>query len=80
MGHKRRKPKRLAEKVLQIRSHFGVSQAKLVKRLGVDMPYNNVSKFELGKNEPDLIVLLAYARLIKNPMENFADDQLELDL
>ena len=80
MGYARRRPERLAEKLLQIRKHLGVSQAELVRRLGIETPYNNVSKWELNKNEPDMPTLLAYARLVGVPMEQFADDDLELDL
>jgi len=80
MGHARRRPKRLAEKLLQIRQHLGVSQSELVRRLGVDMDYSTVSKFELDKNEPDLIVLLAHARLAEVSLAQIADDQLDLML
>ena len=51
-----------------------------MKRLGVDIPYNNISKYELDKNEPDLIVLLAYARLVNGRLEQIVDDQLDLEL
>jgi transcriptional regulator with XRE-family HTH domain len=80
MGYARNRPKRLSEKLLQIREHFGDSQAQLVRRLGLNIPYNNISKFEHGKNEPDLIVLLAYARLINASMEDLVDDQVDLNL
>ena len=80
MGYARRRPKRLAEKLKQIREHFGVSQPELVRRLGVDIHYSNVSKFELDKNEPDLIVLLAYARFAGVSLTQIADDKLDLML
>jgi transcriptional regulator with XRE-family HTH domain len=63
MGHARRRPKRLAEKLLQIRKALGVSQREMVERLGMNIPSSNISKYELDKNEPPLKVLLAYARL-----------------
>jgi len=80
MGHARRRPKRLAEKLKKIRQHFGLSQSDLVRRLGVDIHYTNVSKFESNKNEPDLMTLLAYARFAGVSLTQLADDQLDLML
>lgn len=80
MGHARKRPKRLAEKLLQIRKHLGVSQTELVRRLGVDVTANSISKFENDHNEPEIIILLAYSRLVKVPLEQIVDDQLELNL
>jgi hypothetical protein len=40
--------------------------------------YSAVSNFELGTREPDLIIVLKYARLAKVPMENLVDDKLKL--
>jgi len=80
MGSGRARPKRLAEKLKQIRTHLGLSQRQFVKALGLKIPYTNISKFELNKNEPNLIVLLAYARLAKVEVEQIVDDEIELDL
>ena len=80
MGHARRRPKRLAEKLLQIRNSLGLSQAELHKRLGVeeDIPYTRISDYELGKNEPSLIVLLEYARVAGVHLEEIVHDLMEL--
>lgn len=80
MGHARRRPKRLAEKLLQIRNILGLSQAELHKRLGVeeDIPYTRISDYELGKNEPSLIVLLEYARVAGVHLEEIVHDLMEL--
>jgi transcriptional regulator with XRE-family HTH domain len=80
MGYSRRKVKRLPEKLKAIRAHLGLSQSKLLKLLGEDLSSNYISKFELGKNEPDLEVLLAYARIAGVPLDQLADDKLDLDL
>jgi transcriptional regulator with XRE-family HTH domain len=80
MGHARRRPKRLAEKLLQIRKHYGLSQSGLVKALGLSIHYNFISKFELDKNEPEVSVLLAYCRYANIPLEQLVDDDLDLDL
>jgi transcriptional regulator with XRE-family HTH domain len=80
MGHARRRPQRLAEKLRQIRTTFGLSQAELHKRLGVeeDIPYTRISDYELDKNEPSLIVLLEYARIAGVHLEEIVDDRIEL--
>ena len=82
MGYARPRPKRLAEKLLQVRQWLSVSQSELVRRLGVQkqIPYHHISKYELNKNEPPLGILLAYARLTEIPVENFIDDRLDLPL
>jgi hypothetical protein len=40
--------------------------------------YSAVSNYELGTREPDLIVVLRYARLADVPMEMLVDDKLNL--
>jgi len=81
MGKKpRQKPKRLAEKLSRIRAELGVSQSELLKRLGVEdeIDYTAISKYELGRNEPTLIILLRYARLAGVHVETLIDDALDL--
>jgi transcriptional regulator with XRE-family HTH domain len=80
MGSARPKPRRLAEKLLAIRNAFGLSQADMLKRLGIEdlIEYHTISKYELGKNEPPLETLLRYARLAGVNMEVLADDELDL--
>jgi transcriptional regulator with XRE-family HTH domain len=78
MGHARRRPKRLAEKLLQIRTALGLSQSEMAKRLGVKMPCRSISNYERGKSEPPIRVLLAYSRIGNVPLENIVDDHLDL--
>lgn len=82
MGHARRRPERLAEKLLQIRNTLGLSQAELYNRLGVepDKSYTRISDYELDKNEPSLLVLLEYARVAGVHLEEIVDDRLDLPL
>ncbi len=68
MGSPRPRPKHLAANLLKIRRDLGISQAAMVKRLGVNIPYTNLSKYELDKNEPPLVVLLAYSRVSGIPV------------
>lgn len=77
---KRIKPKRLSEKLLQIRLKLGLSQSEMVDRLGYSDSFerNYISAFELGTREPPLPVLLAYARLVNVSTDILIDDELEL--
>lgn len=80
MGHARRRPARLAEKLLQIRTALDVSQTEMHRRLGVgdEIPYTRISDYELDKSEPTLTVLLQYARAAGVPTEVLIDDDLDL--
>jgi transcriptional regulator with XRE-family HTH domain len=59
-----------------------MSQGEMVKRLGVQdlIDHTTISKYELDKNEPPLVILLAYTRLAGIPIEQIIDDELELTI
>jgi transcriptional regulator with XRE-family HTH domain len=81
MGASRVRPKRLGEKLLQIRTALELSQTGIVSRLDYqESPLYpaQISNFEQGKREPPLQLLLAYARLANIPLEILADDKLDL--
>lgn len=80
MGNVRRRPKRLAEKLLEIRNALGLSQQEMLRRLGFEnqIDYTTISKYELDKNEPPLDILLQYARAACVHMEDIVDDELDL--
>lgn len=78
MGHGRRKPKRLARKVLAIRKKLNLSQTEMAGLLQLKISYTAVSGFELGTREPDLLVLLQYARLAGVSTDVLIDDKLNL--
>lgn len=80
MGSARPRPARLAEKLLQIRNGLGLSQTQMLRRLGVEdlIEYHNISKYELGKNEPPLSILLQYARTANVYVEALVDDDVDL--
>ena len=78
MGHARPRPKHLAAKLLRIRKALGISQVQLAKRLNAGIPYNDISKYEHDKNEPPLMVLLAYSRVSGIPLPSIIDDDMDL--
>ena len=81
MGSRARpKPKRLAEKLLQIRLTLDLSQDGMLMRLGLDESHfrSAVSGYELGTREPPLPLLLKYARLAGVCLDVLVDDKLDL--
>lgn len=79
MGRSRRnRPKQLGRKLLEIRQGLGMSQTEMAKALGLKVHYSAVSNYELGTREPDLLIVLSYARLAGMSMEILVDDKLKL--
>ena len=76
----RPKPERLAEKLRAIRLALGLSQPEMHRRLELEeeVEYTNISKYELGRNEPPLSTLLRYSRVAGVHLEDIVDDELEL--
>jgi transcriptional regulator with XRE-family HTH domain len=80
MGNARPKPKRLAEKLRQIRLSLGLSQADIHRHLGVEDLISNthISRYESGLREPPLVILLEYARIAGVNTEALIDDEMHL--
>ena len=76
----RRRPARLAEKLLQIRTALGLSQNELIRHLGLtdELRREEVSDFERDVREPSLPFLLAYARAAGVWLDVLVDDELDL--
>lgn len=76
----RRKQRRLADKLLQIRLSFNLSQNEILRHLGLDEEFSrtNISNYELDQREPPLFVLLQYAHLSGVCLDVLVDDDLEL--
>jgi transcriptional regulator with XRE-family HTH domain len=73
---KRPSPRKLAGKLKRIRTRSKLSQGDIAKRLDVK-DRASISLYENGQREPPLVILLAYARLAKVPMETLVDDHLD---
>ena len=76
----REAPKRLGEKLLQIRSTLGLSQEGMLRRLGLGEDYGRhyISGFENAEREPSLPVLLKYSKICKVWINVLVDDELDL--
>lgn len=73
-------PKRLGEKLLQIRTALGLSQNEMLKRLGSPegLLGTSISAYERGAREPPLLILLEYARIAGICADALLDDGLHL--
>ena len=78
--YSRKKPQRLAEKLLQVRLALNLSQTQLLDRLGLkdELFYTAISGNELGSREPTLGELLEYAQLANVYVDVLIDDSLDL--
>jgi transcriptional regulator with XRE-family HTH domain len=75
----KKKPERLPEKLLEIRTKLGLSQGGMSRRLGgeeAERAY--ISKFERGVLIPPLHILLAYAEAANVWVEVLIQDSLDL--
>jgi transcriptional regulator with XRE-family HTH domain len=83
-GHGRRQPpKKLARKLKATRAALGCSQQEMAKRLreqakGSPVYPGRISKFEAGRREPSLLVLLVFARLGGISTDVLIDGTLDL--
>jgi transcriptional regulator with XRE-family HTH domain len=78
--HARRRPKRLGEKLLQVRIAFGDSQNGLIRRLDLndELSQSDISAFERGTREPSLDILLKYSELARVWVNTLIDDAVDL--
>ena len=75
------RPERLAAKLVFVRAKLGFTQLEMANALSdskVVVSDRDISKYEKGKRDPSLIILLRYSRLAKIKLEIFADDDLDL--
>ena len=89
MGHMRKKPKLLPNKLLAIREFLNISQADMASQLQSDILANTeknypiqaarTSDWETARREPNLFVLMAYARLGSIHLELIADDRFTVE-
>lgn len=77
---KRKRPSRLASKLLEVRVKLGLSQGDMVRRLGMEgeLERDYISKYERGILEPPLHVLCAYADAANVYLDVLARDFLDL--
>lgn len=57
---------------------IGYSLGTLAKMLKLEVSYTVISSFERGTREPDLLLLLKYARLLGTSIDVLVDDKVKL--
>ena len=74
------KPRRLAKKLVEIRTRLGLSQNGMARVMGLEdqLTQAEISAFERGIRVPPLPVLLRYARAAAVYMDVLVDDELDL--
>lgn len=79
-SQKRKRPSRLAAKLLEVRVKLGLSQGEMVRRLGLEgeLERDYISKYERGILEPPLHVLCAYADAANVLLDALARDNFDL--
>jgi transcriptional regulator with XRE-family HTH domain len=80
---KRTKPKRLGEKLKAIRETLGLSFEEMIRQLDypqIPLHRANIYRYETGKLEPPLLILLRYAKLVNISTDDLIDDQVELSV
>jgi transcriptional regulator with XRE-family HTH domain len=76
----RRTPKRLHGKLREIRLKLGLSQNGMIKRMGLEkeLTREEVSSFELGRRQPNLTTLWAYANAANLYVDALILDSVDL--
>ena len=81
MGRRRKeRPKRLAEKLRQIRDRLGLSQSDMIRAMGLEerLTKSEVSAFERGTHVPSLLLLLSYSEAANVYLEALVKDDVDL--
>jgi transcriptional regulator with XRE-family HTH domain len=78
---KRAQPELLPVKLLHIRKRLGLTQPQMLDLLNLkrDLSVGRISEYERGVREPNLIVLLHYARAAHISTDELIDDAIEVD-
>ena len=77
----RLRPEKLGAKLLAVRLKFEYSQADMAAALSDDdasIVRQDIHRYEIGKTDPPLVILLRYSKLARVKMEIFADDSKDL--
>jgi len=78
VASKREKPKYLPEKLYGVRERLGASQIEMARLIRFQGSGARISDYEIGKREPNLMVLLSYAKAGGISTDMLIDDSVEL--
>jgi transcriptional regulator with XRE-family HTH domain len=74
------RPRQLPTKLLQIRRALELSQSEMLRRLNANHSSSTgrISEYESGTRTPSLLILMAYARAARVPLDILIDDEVVL--
>jgi len=81
---KAEQPKRLSEKLKQIRLNLEITQEGIFQLLEKELKdeatihFGYITRYESGSRVPSLLVLLAYSRVAGISLETLIDDEIDL--
>lgn len=70
-------PANLPAKLFRIRHDLGLSQSQLLRLMSAHHSHSSarISEYEAGTRTPSLLILMAYARVARVPLEVLIDDE-----
>lgn len=74
--YKRKRPERLAEKLLEVRLRLELTQQQVADELETDV--SSISRFEHGEREPSLLEILKYSYMSGVGIDVLIDDKKDL--
>lgn len=84
MGRSNRiRPKKLGQKLEQIRTSLGLDRSEIIQSLGykeTKLYPQNIWSFEKSEREPNLLIILAYSQLAGISTDYLLDDNLDIPL
>lgn len=89
MGYARNRPQLLPAKLRLIRELLGLDDAQMAEQLVSEIESHSqkriqvkshwIGNFELGRHEPDLLIVNSYGRLANVSMELIVDDEVSAE-
>jgi transcriptional regulator with XRE-family HTH domain len=74
--YRRKSPKKLAEKLREVRLRLEMTQEEVAKHLGTDS--GAISRYERGLRDPSLLEILAFSRMSGVGIDVLLDDKMSL--
>jgi len=74
--YRRKSPKKLAEKLREVRLRLEMTQEEVAKYLGTDS--GAISRYERGLRDPSLLEILAFSRMSGVGLDVLLDDKMSL--
>lgn len=74
--YRRKSPKRLGEKMREVRLRLEMTQEEVAKQLGTDS--GSISRYERGLRDPSLLEILAFSYMSGVGVEVLIDDKRSL--